>query len=84
MMWAASYLKDKIFARFESYIIYYLEKGAISLCDKIVINVINIIGHYLALLLQSFGDLDKLRIVKLRLFKLIQIISVSEYLTKFI
>jgi hypothetical protein len=70
-MWIVSYLKDKIFIRFESYIIYYLEKGAMSLCDKMIANVINIIGHYLALFSQLFDDLNKLKIVKLRLFKFI-------------
>jgi hypothetical protein len=62
---------------------YYLEKGAITFCDKIVADVINTIGHYLAFLLQLFGDLNKLKIVKLRLLKLIQTVSVLEYLTKF-
>jgi hypothetical protein len=58
-MWAVSYLRNKIFARFEPYIMHYLEKEIVALYDKIVTDVINIIGYYLALLLQSFGDLDK-------------------------
>ena len=69
-MWAVSYLRDKAFARFEPYIMYYLKKKAVSLCDKMVADVVNIIGYYLALLLQLFGDLDKLRTAKLRLFEL--------------
>jgi hypothetical protein len=83
-MWAAFYLKNKAFARFEPYIIYYLKKRAVSLCDKIVVNVINTVRHYLALLLQLFGDLDKSKTAKLRLLKLIQTTSIPEYLTKFI
>jgi hypothetical protein len=70
-MWAASYLKDKVFAKFEPYIIYYLEKGAVALCDKMVTDVINTIGYYLALLSQLFGDLNKLRTAELRLLELI-------------
>ena len=50
-MWAASYLRDKAFTRFEPYIMHYLEKGIMALCDKIVIDVMNLIGHYLALFL---------------------------------
>jgi hypothetical protein len=56
----------------------------VSLCDKIVANVINTIGYYLTFLSQLFGDLDKSKTVKLRLFKFIQTASVSEYLIKFI
>jgi hypothetical protein len=82
-MWAASYLKGKAFAKFEPYIMYYLKKGIVALCDKIVIDVIDTVGYYLALLLQSFGDLDKLKTAELRLLKLIQTVSVPEYLTKF-
>jgi hypothetical protein len=82
-MWAAFYLKDKTFTRFEPYIMHYLKKEAVTLYDKIVTDVINIIKYYLALLLQSFGDLNKLRIAKLRLLKLIQTASVLEYLIKF-
>jgi hypothetical protein len=70
-MWAAFYLKGKVFARFELYIIHYLEKGAIILCDKIVADVINTVGYYLALLSQSFGDLDELKTAELRLLKFI-------------
>jgi hypothetical protein len=82
-MWAVSYLRNKIFARFEPYIMHYLEKEIVALYDKIVTDVINIIGYYLALLLQSFGDLDKSKIVKLRLLKLIQTASILKYLIKF-
>jgi hypothetical protein len=63
---------------------YYLEKKAVSLCDKIVADVMNIIGHYLTFLLQLFGDLDELKTAKLRLFELNQTVSVLKYLTKFI
>ena len=70
-MWAAFYLKNKAFARFEPYIMYYLKKGVISLCDKMIIDVMNTVGHYLALLSQLFGDLDKSKTAELRLFKFI-------------
>jgi hypothetical protein len=62
---------------------YYLEKGVMTLCDKMVANIINIIEYYLALLSQSFGDLDKLKTAELRLFKLIQTVLILEYLIKF-
>jgi hypothetical protein len=70
-MWAAFYLKNEVFAKFESYITYYLEKRIVALCDKIVTDVINTVGHYLNLLAQSFGDLDEARIAELRLLKFI-------------
>jgi hypothetical protein len=82
-MWAASYLKSEVFIRFEPYITHYLEKETVALCDKIVADVINTVGNYLNLLAQSFGDLDEVRTAELRLLKLIQAASVSEYLTKF-
>jgi hypothetical protein len=82
-MWTTSYLKDKIFTKFEPYIIYYLKKGTMSFYDKIITNVINIIGHYLTLLSQLFGDLNKLKTAKLRLLKLIQTVLILKYLTKF-
>jgi len=50
---------------------YYLKKGVISLCDKMIIDVMNTVGHYLALLSQLFGDLDKSKTAELRLFKFI-------------
>jgi hypothetical protein len=70
-MWAASYLKNKAFARFEPYIIYYLKKRAVALCDKMVTDVINTVGYYLDFLAQSFGDLDETKIVELRLLEFI-------------
>jgi len=42
------------------------------------------IGHYIHLLSQSFGDLDETKTAELRLLKLAQSASVPEYLTKFI
>jgi hypothetical protein len=68
-MWAAFYLKSEAFIRFEPYITHYLEKRIVTFCDKIVTNVINTVGHYLDLLAQLFGDLDKIRIAELRLLK---------------
>jgi hypothetical protein len=82
-MWAVSYLRGEIFTRFESYITYYLKKGSVANCDLIVVKVVNMIGHYIHLFSQSFGDLDEIRIAELRLLKLIQSASVPEYLTKF-
>jgi hypothetical protein len=69
-MWAASYLKKEVFARFKPYIAYYLEKGSITDCDLIVAKIVNTIGHYIHLLLQSFGDLDETKTAELRLLKL--------------
>ena len=83
MIWAASYLKEKAFARFEPYIVHYLKKGNVADCDLMVIKVVDTIGHYIHFLSQSFGDLDETRTAELRLLKLTQSVSVPEYLTKF-
>jgi hypothetical protein len=82
-MWAASYLKGEVFTRFKPYIAYYLKKGSVADCDLIVAKVVDTIGHYIHLLLQSFGDLDETRTAELRLLELAQSASVPEYLTKF-
>jgi hypothetical protein len=82
-MWAASYLKKETFARFKPYIAYYLEKGSVIDCDSIIIKVVNTIGHYIYFFSQSFGNLDEIRTAELRLLKLAQSASVSEYLIKF-
>jgi hypothetical protein len=84
VIWAASYLKEEAFARFELYIAHYLEKGSVTDCDLIIVKIVNTIGHYIHLLSQLFGDLDEIRTAKLRLLKLAQSVSVPEYLTKFI
>jgi hypothetical protein len=83
-MWAASYLREKAFTRFKPYIAHYLEKGSVTNCDLIIAKVVNTIGYYIHLFSQLFGDLDEIRIAELRLLKLAQSASVSEYLTKFI
>jgi hypothetical protein len=70
-MWAASYLREKAFARFKSYIAYYLKKGSIADCDLMIAKIIDTIGYYIYFLLQSFGDLDETRTAELRLLKLI-------------
>ena len=82
-MWAASYLRKEIFAKFKPYIAYYLEKRSVADCDLMIVKVVNTIGHYIHFLSQSFGDLDETRTAELRLLKLAQSASVSEYLTKF-
>jgi hypothetical protein len=69
-MWAVSYLKGEVFTRFKPYIAHYLEKGSIVDCDPIMIKVVNTIGHYIHLFLQSFGDLDEIRTAELRLLEL--------------
>jgi hypothetical protein len=84
MMWAAFYLRNKAFARFKPYIAHYLEKGSVINYDPMIIKVVNTIGHYIHLLSQSFGDLDETKTAELRLLKLVQSVSVSEYLIKFI
>jgi len=50
-MWAASYLKKEIFARFKPYIAHYLKKGSVTDCDLIIVKIVNTIGHYIYLLL---------------------------------
>jgi len=50
-MWAASYLKKEIFAKFKPYIAYYLKKGNVIDCDLIITKIVNTIGHYIHLLL---------------------------------
>jgi hypothetical protein len=71
MIWAVSYLKDKIFIRFKPYIAYYLKRGNVTSCDLIIIKIMNTVGHYLEFLLQLFDDLDEIKIAELRLLKLI-------------
>jgi hypothetical protein len=46
-MWAAFYLKDETFARFESYIAYYLKRGNMASYDLMVAKIVNTVGHYL-------------------------------------
>jgi hypothetical protein len=70
-MWAASYLKDKIFIKFEPYIAHYLKRGNVASCDLIIAKIINTVGHYLEFLSQLFGDLNETRTAKLRLLELI-------------
>jgi hypothetical protein len=82
-MWAASYLREETFAKFEPYIAYYLKKGSVADCDLMIIKIVNTIGHYIHLFSQSFGDLNEIKTAKLRLLKLAQSASVPEYLTKF-
>jgi hypothetical protein len=50
-MWAASYLRNKIFVRFKSYIAHYLKRGNVASCDLIIVKAINTVGHYLKLFL---------------------------------
>jgi hypothetical protein len=83
VIWAVSYLRGETFARFKPYIAHYLEKGNVVNCDLIVIKVVDTIGYYIYLFLQSFGDLDEIKIAELRLLELIQSVSVSKYLIKF-
>jgi len=46
-MWATSYLKEEVFAKFKPYIAYYLEKGSVANCDLIIVKVVNTIGYYI-------------------------------------
>jgi hypothetical protein len=82
-MWATSYLKNEAFIRFKPYIAHYLKRGNVANYDPIIAKAINTVGHYLKLLLQSFGDLNEIRTAELRLLKLVQSASVPEYLIKF-
>jgi hypothetical protein len=63
--------------------LHYLDRKSAIDCDFIVVKIVDTVGYYLKLLSQSFSDLDELRTAELRLLKLIQTASVSEYLTKF-
>ena len=69
-MWAASYLKEEVFARFKSYIVHYLKKGNVTDCDLIIVKIVNTIGYYIHLFSQSFGDLDEIKTAELRLLEL--------------
>jgi hypothetical protein len=51
VMWVASYFREKIFARFQPYIEYYLKRGNVASCDLVITAVIDTVGHYLHLLL---------------------------------
>jgi hypothetical protein len=70
-MWAAFYLKGETFARFESYIAHYLERGNVASYDLIIIKVVDTVGYYLELFSQLFGDLDEIKTAELRLLKLV-------------
>jgi hypothetical protein len=72
VMWAASFLRKDIYARFEPYISYYLDKDFIFMCDKPVRKVLTgDVGSYLKFLSQFYDDLDEVRISEFRLLKLI-------------
>jgi hypothetical protein len=47
MIWAAFYLKNKTFAKFKPYIVYYLERENVASYDLIIIKAINTVGYYL-------------------------------------
>jgi hypothetical protein len=70
------------FNRLESYIIYYLDKEW-ARSEDLIKNIFGSIINYIKLLNQSFGDLDAVRTAELRLLKLKQKGSISDYLTRF-
>jgi hypothetical protein len=82
-MWAAFYLKEKVFARFELYILYYLKRENIASYDPVIRNVVNTVGYYIYFFSQSFGDLDEARTAELRFLEFVQTASISNYLIKF-
>jgi hypothetical protein len=82
-MWAVSYLRNEIFVRFEPYIAHYLKRENVASCDSIIVKTVNTVGYYLKFLSQLFGDLDETRTAELRLLKLVQFVSIPEYLIKF-
>jgi hypothetical protein len=59
-----SRLKEKAFARLESYMTQILEKEYIN-CEKEIRRIFNNINLYFNLLRQSFGDLDEARTTEL-------------------
>jgi len=83
VMWAASYLRGDAYARFEPYITHYLEQGSGNQCSDLVKQVYEDVNEYIALLAQSYGDLDEARTSELKLLELTQGGTVPEYLTRF-
>jgi hypothetical protein len=51
IMWVVFYLRSEAFARFESYIVYYLERGNVASYDLMVAKIMDTVGHYLKFLL---------------------------------
>jgi hypothetical protein len=75
-------LKEKAFIRLEPYITQILNKDYAK-SENEVRRIFNNTEYYFNLLRQSFGDLDKVRIVELQLLNLKQKGLVPEYLTRF-
>jgi hypothetical protein len=70
--------------RIELYITARLESVSINIYTDVIKVVINNVNQFLGVLVQSYGDLDEVRISELQLMELRQNASVSEYLTRFI
>ena len=67
MVWAASYLRENAYARFEPYLKYYLERGTCPQCDEPVRVMIASLNLYLELFKQLYGDLNETRTAELQL-----------------
>ena len=83
MVWAASFFRGDAYARFEPYMEHYLDRKSCFQCDKPVRTIMTGMGIYLELLKQSYGNLNETRTAELQLQELVQIETVSEYLTRF-
>jgi hypothetical protein len=67
VMWAVSFLRRDVYARFESYMIYYLDMGTAVKYTPEVRKVLEDIKEYIVLLNKSYGDFDEVRTVEFQL-----------------
>jgi hypothetical protein len=66
-MWAASFLRDDVYVRFEPYITYYLDIDSASKYNPEVRKVVEDVKDYLIFLNKSYGDFDEARTAELQL-----------------
>jgi hypothetical protein len=83
VVWAVSFLRGDVYARFEPYMKYYLDRGSCLQCDEPVRTVMAGMGIYLKLFKQSYGNLNETRTAELQLQKLMQTGTVFKYLIRF-
>jgi hypothetical protein len=70
VIWAASFLRENAYARFEPYMEHYLDRKFCFQCDKPVRTVMAGMRTYLELLKQSYKDLNETRTAELQLQEL--------------
>jgi hypothetical protein len=83
VVWAVSFLRRNAYARFESYMEHYLDRGFCLQYNEPVRTVMAGMETYLELLKQSYKDLNETRTAELQLQKLMQIGTVPKYLIRF-